>query len=140
MIAIADLLRKVLMSYNPLKHRSDFLNVRGGVRWVTPSFILQARTSVEDVTDRQGEEDVNASRVGFTVTKKIGNAVKRNRVRRRLKEVVRQNADLLSKAAVDYVLIARQGAENRQFGVLNEDFRLALRRVHGKLRANSDDG
>jgi len=78
--------------------------------------------------------DHEGARVGFTVTKRIGNAVMRNRIKRRLREIVRIDAMHLSRSHVDYVLIARQGVEKRRFEDLSKDFKLALRRVHGKLK------
>ena len=81
----------------------------------------------DDGKDQQG------ARVGFTVTKRIGNAVIRNRIKRRFREMVGENAGSLAITQIDYVVIARQGAEIRRFKALNEDFKLALKRVHGKL-------
>ena len=124
------------MKFETLKRRSDFLHVRGGARWVTPAFTLQARhrqmALVEDA--RPGLTDNIGSRVGFTVTKRIGNAVMRNRIKRRFREIVNGNYDALSKSPIDYVLIARQGGEMRRFKDLDGDFKLALKRVHDKLR------
>jgi len=68
-------------------------------------------------------------RVGFTVTKKLGNAVRRNRIRRRLKAVISQTAPLLKDDAADYVVIARKGALTRPFGDLCTDMEQALTRL-----------
>ena len=130
------------MKFETLKRRADFLHVKGGARWVTPGFTLQARRALDVGL---GQEVANtapgdlASRVGFTVTKRIGNAVIRNRIKRRLREVVRENAGLLVRSGTDYVVIARQGVEMRRYNDLCKDFKLALKRVHGKLPHKSDD-
>jgi ribonuclease P protein component len=70
-------------------------------------------------------------RVGFTVSKKVGNAVVRNRVRRRLREVVRQASPRGMRPGHDYVVIGRRAALDTPFPRLVEDFERALRRVHG---------
>ena len=129
------------MTFETLKRRADFLHVRGGARWVTPGFTLQARQAQVAKNIRANADqslDDQASRVGFTVTKRIGNAVKRNLIKRRLREIVRENAGLLANSRIDYVVIARQGVEMRGFEDLAKDFKLALKRVHGKLRLKQE--
>jgi ribonuclease P protein component len=71
-------------------------------------------------------------RVGFTVSKKVGNAVERNRVRRRLREIVRlSNADGLA-CGHDYVLVGRRAALSLPFERIAEDFQRAM----GRLKAS----
>ena len=82
-----------------LKSRPQFLAVRKGEQRKGPLFLLE-------VLDR-GEPDTGP-RVGFTVTKKHGNAVERNRMRRRLKEAVRLSAGFAMKPGHDYVIVARR--------------------------------
>ena len=120
------------MKFETLKRRADFLHVRGGVRWVTPCFTLQARhcrmwSGENKSVDRQ------SARIGFTVTKRIGNAVMRNRIKRRFREMVGNSASSLTRSSIDYVVIARPGAQMRRFEDLDRDFKLALKRVHDKL-------
>jgi ribonuclease P protein component len=74
-------------------------------------------------------DDQAAARVGFTVTKKIGNAVVRNRTRRRLKEAARLELEQHPVAGVDLVLIGREGTRGRDFLALRDDFRRALRKT-----------
>ena len=69
-------------------------------------------------------------RVGFTVSKKVGNAVERNRVRRRLREVVRLSPPSRMRPGHDYVLIGRRAALERPFERIEQEFDRALRRVH----------
>ena len=103
-----------------LKERADFLAAAAGVKVSTAAFILQARARKDDA----------GVRVGFTVSKKVGNAVERNRVRRRLREVVRRSAALPAERGHDYVLIGRRSALTTAFDRLVADFAGALRRVH----------
>lgn len=77
-------------------------------------------------------DDGDAARVGFTVTKKVGNAVVRNRVRRRLKEAFRLLARERSIAGMDLVLIGRAATRSRPFPALIADIARALDRVGGR--------
>jgi ribonuclease P protein component len=70
-----------------------------------------------------------AIRVGFTVSRKVGNAVVRNRVRRRLREIARQIIPQSAKADHDYVLVGRQGALGRDFLAMRGELQEALRRL-----------
>jgi ribonuclease P protein component len=82
-----------------LKTRPDFLAVQKGKRLRGLFFLLE--------TLDRGEPD-QAPRIGFTVTKKQGNSVERNRMRRRLREVVRHMAGVPFKPGHDYVVVARR--------------------------------
>ena len=86
-----------------LKRRAAFQAVAGGRRTTRPGFVLQAVTVGGRLTSQP-------PRFGFTVTRKVGNAVVRNRIRRRLKEAVRAAAGSHAEAATDYVLIGRRNA------------------------------
>ena len=74
-------------------------------------------------------EDDGPARIGFTVTKKIGDAVVRNRTRRRLKEAARLELADDAPAGVDLVLIGREGTRQRTFAQLRDDLRRALRKT-----------
>jgi ribonuclease P protein component len=103
-----------------LKRRTDFRAAAQGLRAPAKAFVLQAR----------GRGDEGAARLGFTVSRQVGNAVKRNRVRRRLREIVRlADADKFY-AGHDYVLIGRPSALQLPFADMTRDFANALRRVH----------
>ena len=121
------------MAIATLKRRSEFLRLRGGRRWSQPAFVIEMRA-------REGASDAVASavpvpRFGFTATKKLGNAVTRNRIRRRLKEAVRIVAPNHARDGCDYVLIAREAAASRSFAALERDLVAAL----GRLDGQSDD-
>jgi len=110
-----------------LKRRADFLRVRGGLRWSTPALVLEAKSRIAEPGD--ASETILGARFGFTVTKKIGNAVVRNRVRRRFKEAVRELLPL-AREGFDYVVIARPSAIAQSYADLKADLVQALERVH----------
>ena len=103
-----------------LKRRAEFLRVAGkGSKAPAPGLVLQAL-----------KRDDNApARLGFTVTKKVGNAVVRNRTKRRLREAARLLLRECPLAGVDLVLIGRDGTRDRPFALLMDDLERALRRV-----------
>lgn len=111
------------MALTTLKTRADFQRVRGGQRWSTPSFLLEARLRPEAA--RSG-----TPRFGFTITKKIGSAVVRNRVRRRLRALVASLDPAQVKDGCDYVLVVRPAAVGRAFRDLRADLEQALARVN----------
>ncbi len=84
------------------------------------AFVLQTRKRIDD----------GPPRFGFTVSKKVGNAVERNRVRRRLREIVRVAGSNRIRTGHDYVLIGRRAALKVPFARIAEDFEGALRQVH----------
>jgi len=97
-----------------LKRRSEFQRVRKGARWSAPVFVLEAKA-------RDGESGIalpEQPRFGFTVTRQIGKAVERNRIRRRLKAAVTDVAMDHAERNFDYVLIARRPALTSDYGVL----------------------
>jgi ribonuclease P protein component len=108
-----------------LKTRPEFLYVKGGTRFATPSLVLQARHRLPSAP-----HDAEIARFGFTATKSLGGAVVRNRARRRLKEAVRLTAPAHALEGYDYVLIARGGTVQRPFTDLIKDLERALARVH----------
>ena len=103
-----------------LKRRPEFLRVAAkGRKAPVPGLVLQAL--------QRG--DSAPARVGFTVTKKVGNAVVRNRTRRRLKEAARLLLADRGLVGVDLVLIGRDGTRGRRFTTLMDDLRRALDKV-----------
>lgn len=106
-----------------LRKRAAFLAAARARRQGTGGFLLQAR--------RRGDDDA-AIGVGFTCSKKVGNAVARNRAKRRLREIARLILPKLGQPGWDYVLIGKTGATaEREFTDLQADLRYALRKVHG---------
>lgn len=100
-----------------LRRRPEYRAVARGMRTTSRGFVLQALHS--------GEQS-GPARFGFTVTKKTGNAVTRNRIRRRLKEAVRLSADETAVPGTDYVLIGRRAALSLPFGRLVDDLRIGM--------------
>src|SRR5262245_15560929 len=103
-----------------LRKRADFLAAAAGAKMPSKSFVLQARK----------RDDDGPVRIGFTGSKKVGTAVERNRVRRRLREIVRQSDALGLRRGHDYVLIGRRTALAASFAALVEEFDGTLRRLH----------
>jgi ribonuclease P protein component len=97
-----------------LKRRAAFKAVAAGRRIARSGFVLQALA-------RQAEGDNMQPRFGFTVTRKVGNAVVRNRIRRRLREAVKRAAAGRAAKATDYVIVARHAALTLQFERLVTD-------------------
>ena len=125
------------MAVATLKKRSEFLRLRGGARFATPSFVVETRPRISGVASLAAPEAsdpaaraADGPRFGFTVTKKLGGAVIRNRIRRRLKAVVGLVAPALARSNHDYVLVARLAALDRTFADLKKDLERALQRVH----------
>ena len=105
-----------------LKNRPDFLRTAQALRQGTGGFLLQGRA--------RGDGDAIV-RVGFTASKKIGNAVARNRAKRRLRAVVRDVMARTARAGWDYVLVAKpQATIARVYLDLVADLHAALRSVH----------
>ena len=104
-----------------MRKRSEFLAAARAAKRGTKSFILQARKRDED----------GPIRVGFTCSKKVGNAVARNRAKRRLREVARLVLPAHGQPGWDYVLIGRHEATaTRDFAALQSDLEYALHKVH----------
>ena len=107
-----------------LKKRRDFLRVRGaGRRWAAPGLVLQAAPAPEATAE------AGLVRVGYTATRRIGNAVARNRAKRRLRAAVAHVMPASAQCGCDYVVIARAATLTRPFDALTGDLCAALARV-----------
>lgn len=110
-----------------LKQRPEFLRVAGTRRkWVAPGLILQARSHAPE---ESGGSETFPVRVGFTVSRKVGNAVRRNRARRRLRAAVDKVMPNHAKEGHDFVVIGRSATLGRSFSALLGDLETALRRL-----------
>ncbi|HEX2804341.1 MAG TPA: ribonuclease P protein component [Sphingomicrobium sp.] len=103
-----------------MRKRSDFLAANAGRRAATPAFVLLVR-------DR-GDGD-SQIRIGFTVSRKVGNAVARNRMKRRFRELAREIVPSHGYPGSDHVMIGRVGGVERDFAALRQDLRRALERT-----------
>ena len=106
-----------------LRQRADFLAAAVGPRMNSPAFVVQSRL----------RDDDGPVRVGFTVTKKNGSAVERNRIRRRLRELVKRVDVVSMRPHSDYVLVGRRVALNRDFATMLDDLRGALQRLDRQI-------
>ena len=102
-----------------LRQRADFLAVANGARVQAPAFVLQGRR----------RDDFGPIRIGFTVTRKSGTATERNRIRRRLREVVKRIGRVAMWPHSDYVLVGRRSALTRDFADMVDDLYTALNRI-----------
>ena len=114
-----------------LRKRADFLRAARGIRRVEGAVTLETCPAPQLPSGHL--------RVGFTASKKIGNAVIRNRAKRRLRAAASQLLPLLGRPGHDYVLVARGTAVARPFPALFSDITTALKAAHKKLDAKAGD-
>ncbi len=117
-----------------LRQRAEFLNAAKGARFHAAAFSLQAiarKAGDPQESGGQGpdQQDAGPARFGFTVTRKAGDSVERNRMRRRLREAVRRAAPLEARPGFDYVIVARRQALDAGFDRLVSELARAMRLV-----------
>ena len=110
-----------MLTITSLKSRADFLRLRNGRKVTTPYFILRA--AVSDVAGQAG------ARVGYTVTTKCGNAVLRNRTKRRLRALVAEIFPQAARAGHDYIFIALDKAKPNVADAPYDDLRVAMQKA-----------
>lgn len=116
-----------------IKRRADFLRAQKSRRQVTPGLTLESCRSPDDVLSKR-------CRVGFTASRKVGSAVKRNRAKRRLRAAAAQVLPLLGREGHDYVLIARAATLSRPYAALMADLTKALTAANAALEADAKRG
>ena len=118
-----------------LKKRSDFLRVRAAARrWAVPGLVLQAAPAPAADTEE------GLVRVGYTASRRIGNAVARNRAKRRLRAAVAHVMPTSAQPGCDYVVIARAATLARPFDALIGDLAAALKRVRARADGQASEG
>ncbi|MCK5165860.1 MAG: ribonuclease P protein component [Rhodospirillaceae bacterium] len=117
-----------------IKHRPEFLRVASsGKKWAAPGLVLQIRQN----------KKINSSvadgilRIGFTVSRKVGNAVARNRAKRRLRALTNEIMPVFAKPGFDYVLIGRHSTIKRPFEMLKQDLKNALSKTGTAMAASA---
>lgn len=113
---------------NMIRKRADFLAARNGVRANATAVRIEAFK-----TDR----DVSSPRIGLTITKKNGNAVMRNRIKRRIRAAIICNGTGEMRDAHDYVFISRPNALNAPFDALRQDVGTLIEKSHKRLDENT---
>ena len=112
------------MAIVTLKKRPEFLWIRGGTRASVTSFLMEAKRRPD------GHKAGAAPRFGFTVTKKLGGAVVRNRIRRRIKSAIAEVSSDGARDGFDYVIVARAAALERPYQEILSDVRRAFSLIH----------
>jgi ribonuclease P protein component len=115
-----------------IKRRADFLRAQKCRRQFTPSLTLESCPSPAQLA-------VDQCRVGFTASRKIGSAVKRNRAKRRLRAAAAAVLPLLGREGHDYVLVAKLATLSRPYAGLIADLTKALAAAHAALDAHASD-
>jgi ribonuclease P protein component len=111
-----------------LKRRQDFVAAARARYAAMPGMVLQMRDRKDD----------RPPRFGFTATKKLGSAVVRNRIKRRLREIARLKLTQLARPGHDYVLVGRGASLERSFADLESDLLSALKRLDRAPHRTSD--
>jgi ribonuclease P protein component len=122
------------LALSRITSRADFLAAARDIRKVVGSITLELTPT--PAIKRKDDE----ARIGITASRKIGNAVARNRAKRRLRAAARQALPLLARAGHDYVLIARGGILTREFQALLGDVTAAMAAAHGKMDSKPGGG
>jgi ribonuclease P protein component len=117
------------LTITSLKARADFLRLRNGRKAMSAYFILRAAPS--DIPTQ------TVARVGYTVTTKCGNAVLRNRIKRRLRALVREMFPTAARAGHDYIIIARNDAKPSVAKVDYQELRLAMEQAMARIHPHA---
>lgn len=124
---VAEMPPAAFLRLDVLAKRADFLRAAQARRQGTAGFLLQARPRNSD------EADSALIRIGYTCSKKLGNAVARNRAKRRLREIARAVLPKSGRQGWDYVLVGRpQATATRDFAQMLADLDRALAQIHAK--------
>ncbi len=110
-----------------LKNRTEYLGVAAtGFKKPMPGLVLQGKPAEPD-----GDNKIS---VGITATKRTGGAVERNRIKRRLRQVIKEVLPLHGRAGYQYVIIGRKNTLKRPYDLLREDLKTALAVLHKRIK------
>ena len=116
-----------------LKKRVEFVRIaKQGQKWVSPGFIVQAMGRPVLRSESLSDDEENIARFGFTASKKVGNAIARNKAKRRLRSLVREleaNVD----QSLDFVLVARHSTVDYDFAKLTSETERAFKKLPGLI-------
>lgn len=116
-----------------LKKRKDFLRAAKDITVITHNVMLQAARPLSV------SEEMRQARIGFTATKRLGKANVRNRVKRRLRAIVREVYEKLALPNIDYVLVGRLSTINCTFSELQGDVKYAFKKANKQILAETTD-
>jgi ribonuclease P protein component len=122
-------LRQYGAALSTLKKRAEFQRLRGGTKWSGPAFLIEGKPRQVTPAGIANSRTPRGARFGFTITKKIGKAHERNRMRRRLSHALRSIEIPAQLNTWDCVIVARRAALDRPFDDLVRDFRAAVARL-----------
>ena len=129
---MSQMIENKAIKVNTLKKRRDFLRVAASKKkWISPAMILQSASAVDVLPDH--------IQIGFTASKKVGNAVQRNKAKRIMREIANDVFATSAREDLDYVLIARREILSRSFEDLIRDLKWSLKRLHDS-DANKEGG
>ena len=120
-----------------LRKRAEFERIRGGGRFSTASFVMEGKPRPAGAQLAPGV--YAGARFGFTISKKVGIAVVRNRIRRRLRAALLELGPVCADPQYDYVVVARPPAFDRPFALLKADLEIAFKRVHEGSKRRPED-
>lgn len=132
------------ITVEPLRKRHDFLRLARAAQVVRTGVVVQATPhgGTDIASNMRNIRSHTVIRFGLTVSKKCGNAVRRNRIRRRLRELARDVLAHEGRVGIDYVLVGRTNTYSRHYDALSDDLRQALIQLHrrGELSSSGTKG
>ncbi len=123
--------RSSIARLQTFKKRSDFVRMNKSADYIAKhGFVIQYMTKKPPVANAVSHHEANPTiRIGYTASKKIGNAVIRNKSKRRLRQLARMHLVQLAEKNMDYVLIARKETAHADFAEMKQKFTRAIKHI-----------